>query len=106
IRGVPATHISTKDEVVVKLANGDNLRGVEVVLAVPPNVWDRIEFTPPLDMKLKPSMGQNVKFVMSFRQEFWKLNHLSPNYSADGPIDLTWESTDHQRGPGVAMVAF
>jgi len=28
------------------------------------------------------------------------------HYSADGPIDLTWESTDHQDGPGVAVVAF
>jgi monoamine oxidase len=105
IRGVPVTAISTRDAIVT-LANGETLKAQDIVLAVPPTVWDKIEFNPPLEKKLKPSMGQNVKFVMSFGEEFWKRNHLSPNYSADGPIDLTWESTDHQDGHGVAVVAF
>jgi monoamine oxidase len=105
ILGVPAVRISTKDAV-VKLANGDTHGAEHIVLAVPPTVWNRIEFIPRLDPKLKPSMGQNVKFVMSFGEKFWNHNHLSPNYSADGPVDLTWESTDHQVGPGVAVVAF
>ena len=106
ILGVPATHISTGRKTFVNLANGRALECEHIILAVPPSVWNKIKFTPRLPRKFKPSMGQNVKFVMSFNQEFWRRHKLSPNYSADGPIDLAWESTDHQHGPGVAVVAF
>jgi monoamine oxidase len=70
----------------------------EVILAVPPSVWSRIAFDPPLPPELHPQMGRNIKFLVALKKRFWKETGLSPEGMSDGPINETWEATDNQPG--------
>jgi monoamine oxidase len=106
IKGIRATHIHTGRRARVKLSDGRTLRGDDVVLAVPPSVWKRIKFKPLRPKALRIQMGHNIKFLMSFHDEFWNRAKISADYSSDGPIDMTWQGTEGQRGPGRAMVVF
>jgi monoamine oxidase len=81
----------------------------DVILAIPPSVWDRIIFRDDeLRQKLQnpPAMGRNVKFLMRFDTRFWQQFSSSPTLSEDGPVDLTWETTEDDRKGQFAMVAF
>ena len=83
--------------------------GDDLILAVPPSVWPNIRFR---DLKLSarlskpPQMGQNVKFLMAFQERFWEQFASSPTLSEDGPVDLTWETTEADEDGEFAMVAF
>ena len=76
------------------------------VLAVPPLTWNRIAFTPRLHVTDVPQMGSNVKFLMKMRDLHWRQAHLGPESFTDGPIHLTWHSTQHQKVAGAGVVAF
>jgi monoamine oxidase len=82
----------------------------DVILTVPPSVWDKITFgNKPLQEKLKraPQMGSNVKYLMRFKRRFWENFASSPTLTdADGPVDLTWETTEASKSPDFAVVAF
>jgi monoamine oxidase len=54
------------------LSNGGHVDGEDVVLAVPPSVWNRIAFEPPLPPELNPQMGVAIKFLMAVNRRFWK----------------------------------
>jgi monoamine oxidase len=81
----------------------------DVILAIPPSVWKRISFS---DKSLKrelhapPQMGMNVKYVMRLRQRFWQDFASSPTLTEDGPVDITWETTEHDREGDYGFVAF
>src|SRR5260221_2240678 len=92
----------------VLLHSRDRLSADDVILAVPPSVWDSIVFDPalPLSLRPKPQMGKNVKFIISLNEEFWIGTGISPDMSSDGPIGQTWHSTQEQSGNGAALVAF
>jgi len=84
----------------------------DVILAVPPSVWYTIKVDdfPDLAKRLAkpPKMGANVKYLMEFKKRFWKEFASSPTLSEDGPVDLTWETTedDNDEDGGFVMVAF
>jgi len=67
-----------------------------VILAVPPSRWSSIQFSPGLPPFLNPQMGKNIKFLMGLKRQFWVDDNLGPEFSSDGPINLTWESTANQ----------
>jgi monoamine oxidase len=90
----------------VTLANGKVLEGDHVVFTVPPPVWNRIAIEPALPTSLAPQMGANIKYLIALNGPFWRRAELGPEMLTDGPISLTWDATDGQRGPGQAMVAF
>jgi monoamine oxidase len=90
----------------VKLANGRMLEAEDVVLTVPPPVWNRIAFDPPLPATLSPQMANNVKCIIAVKDRFWRRAELAPDLLSDGPINLTWDATDGQPGPGAALTAF
>jgi monoamine oxidase len=95
------------DHVAIALSDGGGLRADDVIVAVPPSVWDRIAFSPSLPPALAPQMGANIKYLMSLRDRFWRANGQSPSSLADGNVQLTWEGTSGQQGDGPAeMVAF
>jgi monoamine oxidase len=82
-----------------------------VILAIPPSVWHTITFT---DRKLAarlrpaPKMGSNVKYLMRLGRRFWQDFGGSPTLSEDGPVDITWETTEaepNDRGK-IGLVAF
>jgi monoamine oxidase len=81
----------------------------DLILAVPPSVWENIDFkNADLQRKLKggPQMGKNVKFLMRFDRRFWEDTGTSPTLTQDGPADLTWETTEENKRGDFAMVAF
>jgi monoamine oxidase len=93
-----------KTGVKVWTSKGKPLIAKDVILAAPPSVWADIKFDPHLAQRYFGQFGKNVKYLMNIRKNSW--SPLSPSLSSDGPIDLTWQATDQQRGPRAALVAF
>jgi monoamine oxidase len=88
----------------VTLGDGAVLEADHVILAIPPTVWNRIAITPLLPAALAPQMGTNVKFLMAMKdRQPWK---TKSDLLSDGPVSMTWESTQGQHTAGAAMVAF
>lgn len=82
----------------------------DVILAVPPSVWPMIDFGafPEINALLSrpPALGTNVKCLFRFRARFWEDFASSPSLSEDGPVDLTWETTEQDKTGDFVMVAF
>ena len=81
----------------------------EVILAVPPSVWHRIRFPDSAlakHLRRAPKLGSNVKYLMRLSKRFWEDYSSSPTLSDDGPVDITWETTEADPNPDFAMVAF
>jgi monoamine oxidase len=81
-----------------------------VVLAIPPSVWHRIQLDDFSDLAQKlanpPSIGRNVKCLLRLRSRFWEAYGSSPTLCEDGPVDLTWETTEQDKSADFVMVAF
>jgi monoamine oxidase len=90
----------------IMLADGSEISGDDVVLAVPPSVWHKIAIDPPLPPELRPQMGANVKYLMAVKSRFWLRSGRTPEMFSDGAVQLTWENTNNTPGPGVVMTAF
>jgi monoamine oxidase len=99
--------IEIKDSrVTAKCADGTVVEADDVILSVPPSVWNKISITPALPAELKPTMGVAVKYLAQVKGRFWEQEKLSPNAFTDGMISMTWECTNNQRGPGAVLSAF
>ena len=103
----PVQAVSVDDTLArVRLANGRTLEAEDVIVTVPPSVWNKIAFDPVLPASLSPQMGANVKCLIAVQDRFWRRERLAPDVLSDGPINQTWEGTNGQPGPGAALVAF
>ena len=60
-----------KNRITVKARTGHPFEADDVILAIPPSGWPGIRFSPKLPPFLKPQKGQNVKFLMGLKNEFW-----------------------------------
>lgn len=98
--------LTAKDRALVTLASGKTIEADDVVLAVPPSVWNKIGVEPALPASLAPQMGTNIKFLMSVKGQFWKQAELAPDMLSDGPVNWLWHQTDGQKGPGASLCAF
>lgn len=107
-KGRAVTGISLHSEkVVVECAEARPMEADDCVLTVPPTVWDRIKFDPPIPAVLKPQTGTAVKYLSSLKKRFWKDHGQGPDAFTDGNISMTWDATDNQPGDTpAAMVAF
>ncbi|HEY8551372.1 MAG TPA: FAD-dependent oxidoreductase [Vicinamibacterales bacterium] len=95
------------DRVKITVASGEVLEGDDVILAVPPSVWNRIGIEPALPGTLAPQMGSNVKYLVALRNAFWRRAGVAPDMLSDGPVNWTWHQTDGQKkGAAVSMCAF
>jgi monoamine oxidase len=103
VRRVDLTH---RDRVTITLASGQTVEADDVVLAVPPSIWNKIGFEPALRVEIAPQMGTNVKYLMALKGQFWKAAELAPDYLSDGPVNMVWHQTDGQKGPGASLCAF
>ncbi len=103
VRHVDLTH---RDRVTVTLASGQTAEADDVILAVPPSIWNKVGFEPALRPELAPQMGTNIKYLIGLKGEFWKAAKLAPDYLSDGPINMLWHQTDGQKGPGASLCAF
>jgi monoamine oxidase len=90
----------------ITLADGTRVEGDDVILAVPPSVWSKIQIDPALDPRLTPQMGHDVKCLLRVQSRFWQKAHRSPNSLSDGPVHATWETTNNQGGTQAVLVAF
>ncbi len=106
--GAPASAIRLAEKsVTIALADGTKLEADDVIVAVPPSVWNRIAFDPPLPRALSPQMGSAVKFLASVKKRFWEETKLSQYMLTDGPVSQTWDGTDGQPGDeGACLVGF
>jgi len=98
--------VVTDRGVTVKLANGKTLEADDVIVTAPPSVWNKIGFEPPLSPALAPQMASNVKGLIAVQDRFWRRAELAPDLLSDGAVNLTWDATDGQAGPGAVLVAF
>jgi len=100
----PVTAIKTgKTTVTVSLAGDKTLEADEVVLAIPPSLWSRIAFDPPLPAVLTPQMATVIKFLTAVKGRFWQAAGLAPDSLSDD-IGWTWEGTNNQPGDGGACL--
>lgn len=91
----------------VLCAGGERLEADLVVIAVPPSAWDAIRFDPPLPAEMRlQQMGTTVKHLATVRERYWRARGLAADALAEGDVELVWEATDGQPGPGAALVAF
>lgn len=106
--GTPVAAIDVTAHIArVTFADGRVLEADEVVLAIPPSLWDGIMFTPDLPRALRPQMGLAMKYLTQVRSRFWEGEGRSPDAFSDGPLSMTWESTDGQGGDGgVGLTGF
>lgn len=94
-------------KIVVTCADGRTLECDDIVLAVPPTVWSKIEFKPGLPAALSPQMGANTKWFVHMKSRFWQKANQEQYAMADGVFNMTWEGTDAQPGDqDVVFVAF
>lgn len=103
--GCPVIKIET-DPVIVTDAKGNKYTGDYIVLAVPPSVWNTIEFVPELPTELKPQMGMNTKNFTVVKKQYWDNSKVSTNAWGDRVINQTWNGTDGQETDLMALVSF
>jgi monoamine oxidase len=111
VEGAPVEAISSSGgKIRLTIKDGKPDEGDDIILAIPPSAWStiKIEGFPDLAAKLTapPLMGANVKYLMSFNNRFWQSFASSPTLSEDGPVDLTWETTEDDKNEDFVMVAF
>jgi monoamine oxidase len=100
----PVTAIKTGSATVtVSLASDKTLEAEDVVLAIPPSLWNRITFDPPLPAVLTPQMGTVIKFLTAVKGRFWQAAKLAPDSLSDD-LGWTWEATNNQPGDGGACL--
>jgi monoamine oxidase len=102
----PVTAVTVSDRGVTVTTATATHEAEYAVLAIPPLTWNRIAFTPRLHVTDAPQMGSNVKFLMKTKDLYWRTSHLGPDSLSDGPIHLTWHTTQHQQVAGAGVVAF
>lgn len=102
----PVTSIAVGERGVVVTTGKGTYEADYAVLAVPPLTWNRIGFTPRLHVSAVPQMGSNVKFLMKTKDLYWHASKLGPDSLSDGPVHLTWHTTQHQKVAGAGVVAF
>jgi monoamine oxidase len=106
---VPVRQIDQKDSgAVVTCKDGRVIECDDVVLAVPPSVWNKITFNPGLPAGLAPQMGVDVKYFVVQKKRIWDQEGAFSQYAmGDGMVSMTWEGTDAQDGDGeYCLVAF
>jgi monoamine oxidase len=114
IKELPAVSVTIKgDNIVVTAKDGRTIECDDVVLAVPPTVWKKIEFSPRLPEAMNPQMGLNTKYLAHVKARFWEQSRprLSQAAGSDGLIQFTWDATDAQgavdgTNDGACLTAF
>lgn len=107
VQELPVAKIAYGDKtVVVTCRDGRTIECDDVVVAVPPSVWSKIEFKPGLPAVLAPQMGLNTKWFATLKSRFWQKAEMEQYAMADGCFNMTWEGTDAQEGDDAVFVAF
>jgi monoamine oxidase len=106
----PVSRIEQRQDHVVVEAAGERIEARSVVLALPPAICGRIEFSPPLPEKRARlhdamPMGKVIKCLIAYDRAFWRDAGMSGEVlSTTGPVGMTFDVTDHEGHP--TLVAF
>ncbi|CAN5789831.1 NAD(P)/FAD-dependent oxidoreductase [soil metagenome] len=111
--GAPVARIDmngNRGRVAVMTKDNQRYEADDVVLAIPPSVWDKIAFAN-VDFErevagLRMQMGRNIKFFAAIGKTFWMDDKASPYGLAEGPINLTWNAADAQEVSGAVLAGF
>jgi len=111
---LPARSITLKGNVViVEGKDGRTIECDDVVLAVPPAMWKKIQISPGLPPAMNPQMGLNTKYLAHVKARFWETStpKLSQYAISDGLINQTWDGTDAQgdvssENDGACLIGF
>ncbi|MCX5688893.1 MAG: FAD-dependent oxidoreductase [Planctomycetota bacterium] len=114
ITGLPVRSIMLKgDRMLVEARDSRTIECDDVVLAVPPTMWKKIEISPHLPAAMAPQMGLNAKHFAHVKTRFWETSEPKRSQFAlsDGLFMMTWDATDAQGpvGPdndGACLVGF
>ena len=105
--GCPVAGVDqTGDDVVVTTADGETIRAAAVVVAVPMNIWNDIEFTPELSQVKRDTSAErhgaerSAKALMRVRNAPRVAKFCAPR-SAEGGLMVY---SDHQLGDGVQLM--
>ncbi len=112
--GLPVRGITLKgDRMLVEARDGRVIECDDVVLAVPPTMWKKIQISPGLPGAMSPQMGLNAKHFAHVKTRFWETSEPKRSQYAlsDGLFMTTWDGTDAQGdvGPdndGACLVGF
>lgn len=114
VLNAPVRTIRWNDDGVTALADGGvQVRAKRVVLAVPPNLYSRVSFDPPLprrqhQMHQHQSLGLVIKVHAVYDTPFWRADGLAgTGFSAAELVQEVYDNTNHgdTRGTLVAFVS-
>jgi monoamine oxidase len=93
--------------VTVECLDGSVFEGDDVILAIPPSTWARLDIAPALPADLAPQMGLVTKYFAKVDSRFWEPDAVSEFAQSNGPVSSTWDATNSQTGLSqFAFVAF
>ncbi|MFQ4148015.1 NAD(P)/FAD-dependent oxidoreductase [Arthrobacter sp. LAPM80] len=96
---------------VTVIADGATVTAKRVVMAVPPNLYSRVSFDPPLprrqhQMHQHQSLGLVIKVHAVYETPFWREDGLSgTGFSASSLVQEVYDNTNHQ-DPRGTLVGF
>lgn len=105
----PVGKITQTDERVTVESKKATIKAKAVVVAIPPNLANDIEYDPPLPstrMELLRNMpaGQCIKFITVYEQPFWREMGLSGEVTApDEELQMTLDTSPPDESVGVLM---
>lgn len=92
------------DKVIVTCRDGRTIEADDVIVTVPPTVWNKIKFNPGLPAAMTPQMGTNLKWLAEVKKRFWKELNVAPDSLTDTFMSQSWEGTDAQEGDEHASI--
>lgn len=105
ITELPVSAVEVKGEkVVVTCRDGRTIEADDVIVTVPPSVWNKIKFNPGLPAAMTPQMGTNLKWLAEVKKRFWKDLNVAPDSLTDTFMSQSWEGTDAQEGDEGASI--
>lgn len=93
-------------------AGPDTFRAERAIVAIPPPLWTRIAFEPPLpgdklDMAARMRMGAVIKWHAVFEEAFWRAEGLSGQVVSDhGPVRVCFDNSPPGGRPGLLVGFF
>ncbi len=87
------------------LRDGRTFDYPDIVISVPPSVWNDIEFTPGLPVGFSPQMGSATKFLSVVKNAYW-LPDGETDVMTDSPLGMTWEGASSDKTDERLLVSF
>lgn len=108
--GRPVRRIAQDDDgVTVAADGGDTLRAHRVIVALPPTLAGRIEYSPALpaardQLTQRMPMGSVIKCMAVYDEPFWRRDGLNGQaISIDGPAGAVFDNSPPSGSPGVLL---